>query len=93
MLQIYVTTRINTDAQKLLANLRNAAATFGEGSPHCESIRTTVEEHLRNMKARGAATNITETRNVTHGTAAPKTDEQLNVSFGNLALRPKPAAK
>lgn len=71
----------------LLANLRNAAATFGEGSPHCESIRTTVEEHLRNMKARGAATNITETR------SASKPEEQPSMSFGNLAFRPKPMAK
>jgi len=88
-----MSTWINTNDYKLLANLRNAAATFGEGSPHCESIRTTVEQHLRNMKARGAATNITETRSASSSNETTGPEEQPTVSFGNLAFRPRPVAK
>ncbi|GAB7361617.1 hypothetical protein MBLNU230_g1669t1 [Neophaeotheca triangularis] len=42
----------------LLANLRNAEATFGASSPSYTSIRNTMLEHLRAMQARGAKTNL-----------------------------------
>ncbi|WPH04581.1 Hypothetical protein R9X50_00747300 [Acrodontium crateriforme] len=63
----------------LLTNLRNAAATFGEGSPPHETIKTIIEEHLQAMKRRGAKTNI-----------ASMSKPQPSMSFENLAFRPKP---
>lgn len=76
-----------TDSLKLLVSLRNAAATFGEGSAPYESIRGTVEQHVQSMKASGQTTNITQTRQ----TSQPSTQEApAALSFGSLAFRPKP---
>ncbi|KAK3677851.1 hypothetical protein LTR78_001946 [Recurvomyces mirabilis] len=72
----------------LLVNLRNAAATFGEGTPPYESIRTTIEDHIRSMRATGSSTNISGARKA-HEEAHAATTE-LSASFANLAFRPKP---
>jgi hypothetical protein len=85
----------------LLRNLKNAAATFGEGSNAEKSIRQTVEEHLLEMKAKGMTTNLARAREILaptrptartpdSTTAISQTPRQL--SFNNLALRPKPSA-
>ncbi|KAF2482988.1 hypothetical protein BDY17DRAFT_323755 [Neohortaea acidophila] len=77
----------------LLVNLRNAAATFGEGSPPYEAIRTVVEEHLQSMKAAGAKTNLTTIRKSERPDAPSPEKQSGNVntlSFANLAFRPKP---
>jgi hypothetical protein len=42
--------------------LRNAGATFGEGTPPYESIRTVVEDHLNAMRAKGSKTDLTGVR-------------------------------
>ncbi|KAM0712775.1 hypothetical protein Q7P35_000222 [Cladosporium inversicolor] len=68
----------------LLVSLRNAAATFGEGSAPYESIRASVEQHVHSMKTNGQTTNITQTRQ------APSPAAPSALSFGNLAHRPKP---
>ncbi|KAK4574492.1 hypothetical protein LTR86_001333 [Recurvomyces mirabilis] len=72
----------------LLVNLRNAAATFGEGTPPYESIRTTIEDHVRSMKATGSSTNISGVRKAREEANAATTE--LSAPFANLAFRPKP---
>lgn len=77
---------------QLLVNLRNAAATFGEGSPPHETIRTTIEDHLQAMKARGGSTNITATRSKQQeGQDLHSHQGQTMTTFGSLAFRPKPS--
>ncbi|KAK5134087.1 hypothetical protein LTR08_006977 [Meristemomyces frigidus] len=80
----------------LLVNLRNAADTFGEGTPPYESIRTTVNEHLQNMKLKGAKTNLTGVRSFqekSEQSANSKTraqqPEQPPIVFQSLPYRPK----
>ncbi|KAK3721376.1 hypothetical protein LTR37_003252 [Vermiconidia calcicola] len=83
----------------LLVNLRNAASTFGEGSPPYEGIRTTVEEHVQAMRAKGNSTDITSVRqteqlasstsNVESVKPEPSFKGQNPMSFSNLAFRPK----
>jgi hypothetical protein len=75
-----------TSDLKLLVSLRNAAATFGEGSAPYESIRASVEQHVQSMKEKGQTTNITQTRQpIESASEAPAA-----LSFGSLAFRPKP---
>ncbi|KAK5115605.1 hypothetical protein LTR85_009776 [Meristemomyces frigidus] len=81
----------------LLANLRNAAATFGEGTPPYESIRTTIEDHLQAMKNQGSQTNLTGLRkrgNPSSQPTDPNTEGERGMqhanAFQNLAYRPKP---
>lgn len=71
---------------KLLVSLRNAKATFGEGSAPYESILASVEQHVQSMKANGQTTNITTTRQP-DGSAS---EAPAALSFGSLAFRPKP---
>ena len=80
---------ILTGRLKLLVSLRNAAATFGKGSAPYESIRASVEQHVQSMKAKGQPTNITQTRQPTESAS----EAPAALSFGSLALRPKPRAK
>jgi len=84
-----------TSTWQLLTNLKNAAATFGEGTPPVEDIRTTIEEHVRAMKASGDRPNLTAARRTDHveddlGTfKQPSIQPSPVMSFGNLAFRPK----
>ncbi|KAH9845026.1 hypothetical protein Tdes44962_MAKER06948 [Teratosphaeria destructans] len=76
----------------LLVNLRNAAATFGEGTAPYESIKTTVQEHVRSMQAQGRKTNLTQLRHrldaldVDHGTPTTTSQQPLDKLFAGLAL-------
>lgn len=76
---------------QLLVNLRNAAATFGEGSPPYETVRTTVEDHLQAMKAKGSSTNITAARTTQSKAPLDAGSGQTSTMFGTLAFRPKPS--
>ncbi|KAK3052037.1 hypothetical protein LTR09_006991 [Extremus antarcticus] len=73
----------------LLVNLRNAEATFGQGTPPYETIQTTVKEHLESMKARVILTNLTGVRRQSQPSAAP--EKPASTTFANLAFRPKPS--
>ncbi|KXS93581.1 hypothetical protein AC579_3324 [Pseudocercospora musae] len=81
----------------LLRNLRNATHTFGEGTPPTESIRTTIEDHLQDMKRRGVTTNLAKARasgsQSAHDTSnviqKPDDYAQLVNIFANMAIRPK----
>ncbi|KAF7186503.1 hypothetical protein HII31_12205 [Pseudocercospora fuligena] len=81
----------------LLRNLRNATHTFGEGTPPTESIRTTIEDHLQDMKRRGVNTNLAKARasgsqsgkDTSKDTKKPEDYAQLVDIFANLAIRPK----
>ncbi|KAM0717206.1 hypothetical protein Q7P37_007058 [Cladosporium fusiforme] len=74
----------------LLVSLRNAAETFGEGSPPYESIRGTIEQHVQAMKARNQTTNITQARQGSHTASEQPPEAPAALSFGSLAYRPKP---
>ncbi|KAK5112617.1 hypothetical protein LTR62_003932 [Meristemomyces frigidus] len=69
----------------LLVNLRNAAATFGEGTPPHESIRTTIEDHVRGLKQSQPRMSITGVAQSSAHAVEPA------MVFANLAHRPKPA--
>ncbi|KXT00503.1 hypothetical protein AC578_4088 [Pseudocercospora eumusae] len=71
----------------LLRNLRNATHTFGEGTPPTESIRTTIEDHLQDMKRRGITTNLAQARS--QSSKKPEDYAQLVDVFANLAIRAK----
>ncbi|KXL50005.1 hypothetical protein M433DRAFT_151562 [Acidomyces richmondensis BFW] len=80
----------------LLKNLRNAISTFGEGTPPCESIRSTIEDHIRTMQNAGSKTNITAARKALDGSqrlqgSVEKAGKSVKnqVSFENLTFRPK----
>ncbi|KAK4494186.1 hypothetical protein PRZ48_014484 [Zasmidium cellare] len=80
----------------LLRNLRNAAATFGEGTPPYEGIRTTVEDHLQSMKKKGLSTNLTAARQQgAAGYSQPPSNAEENEAreltglLENLTLRTK----
>ncbi|KAK4998493.1 hypothetical protein LTR66_002280 [Elasticomyces elasticus] len=81
----------------LLANQRNAAATFGEDSLQYQSIHSTVCEHLLSMQKAGRKTKSSEARK-TQPSVSPSSPHQVIVvedtarsssSFGSLAFRPK----
>lgn len=81
---------------KLLVSLRNAAATFGEGSQPHESIKTTVQEHLLAMSAKDLKTNLTAYRTFQSGSAtgrdadADSLDSPMAaLTLDDLELRPK----
>jgi hypothetical protein len=90
------TVQLFTNFYKLLVNLRNAAATFGEDSQAYKSIKATVDAHVRSMTAKGNATNITAIRQTTQ--VASKSNDPAKaaatpLTFSNLAFRPKPEKK
>ncbi|EMC91531.1 hypothetical protein BAUCODRAFT_151940 [Baudoinia panamericana UAMH 10762] len=78
----------------LRVNLRNAASTFGKGTPPYESIRTVIEEHLKHSTFRGAISNeLCASRHP----AAPRTQADRQVAQPSnttytLAYRSKPAS-
>ncbi|CZT14821.1 uncharacterized protein RCC_12217 [Ramularia collo-cygni] len=76
----------------LLRNLQNAASTFGEGTPPYESVRATVEDHLREMRKQNKPTNITKARAVQ---TRQKSDDDivLPAMFENLAIRTKSSSQ
>lgn len=76
---------------QLLRNLQNAASTFGEGSPAYESVRSTVEEHLRDMKRQNKPTNITKARKLQSQEIQQHANDdiELPAMFENLAIRSK----
>lgn len=81
---------------KLLVNLRNAVATFGEGTPPVEGIRTTIEDHIQAMKAKGVTTNLPGARRrpdadlqIIDSVLASQPTTTGAMSFGSLAFRPK----
>ncbi|KAL1584090.1 hypothetical protein WHR41_08146 [Cladosporium halotolerans] len=74
----------------LLVSLRNAAATFGEGSPPYESIRKSIEEHVQAMQASGHSTNITHARQSPQSAGAQQAaGDSMTLAFENLAIQPK----
>ncbi|EME78429.1 uncharacterized protein MYCFIDRAFT_80845 [Pseudocercospora fijiensis CIRAD86] len=76
----------------LLRNLRNATHTFGEGTPPTESIRTTIEDHLQDMKRRGVTTNLAKAKagaSTSQDTEKPEDYAQLVDVFAKLAIRSK----
>ena len=77
---------------KLLVNLRNAEATFGQGTPPYEAIRTTVKEHLESMKANGISTNLTGVRQTQQPEQNGAQGKPASTAFGSLAYRPKPGS-
>ncbi|EME41096.1 hypothetical protein DOTSEDRAFT_135899, partial [Dothistroma septosporum NZE10] len=69
---------------QLLRNMRNAAATFGEGTPPYENIKKVVEDHLNEMKRKGKGTNIVKTRQKLKGDGSSTEQqefEQTNRKF------------
>lgn len=77
---------LRANKSQLLRNLKNAASTFGEGSPAYESVKATVTEHLIDMKRQNKPTNVTKARDVQ--SQASKQDEiELPAMFEGLAIR------
>ncbi|KAK5687168.1 hypothetical protein LTS10_001306 [Elasticomyces elasticus] len=79
----------------LLANLRCAEASFGAGTPPCESIRTTIEEHVISMRVAGLKTNLTSARgsqDVASATTSTTPPKSTASPFSNLAYRRKPSS-
>lgn len=75
---------------KLLVSLRNATATFGEGSPPYESIRKSIEDHVQAMQANGHSTNITHARQSPQSAGAQQAvGDSMALAFENLAIQPK----
>lgn len=76
-------------------NLRNAAATFGEGTPPYESIRTTIREHVQSMQARGLKTNLTALRqkldvmDVDSAADDQAAQQALYILLANLTIAPE----
>ncbi|KAI7081758.1 hypothetical protein KC356_g8916 [Hortaea werneckii] len=66
----------------LLVNLRNAAATLGEGSQACEDIKLSIQEHIMNLQANGQLTNITGARQ------AQSQQSALSQAFQKLNIGP-----
>ncbi|KAI7242052.1 hypothetical protein KC343_g7450 [Hortaea werneckii] len=64
----------------LLVNLRNAAATLGEGSRACEDIKLSIQEHIMKLQANGQLTNITGARQAqSQQSALSQAFEKLNI--------------